>query len=125
MFSFFCWSLQCSSSLSTPISQLHSQISHGEKTIADRVSEFGGTVHARLQPSFHEIGIGCPPKKLLLVGLKQERQLEIWVSDGSPDFRFLKAYPVLAASGTLGPKLKEGDRQVPEGLYKIESLNPN
>ncbi|MHC4642127.1 MAG: L,D-transpeptidase family protein, partial [Planctomycetota bacterium] len=23
------------------------------------------------------------------------------------------------------PKLKEGDRQVPEGLYRIESLNPN
>jgi murein L,D-transpeptidase YafK len=62
---------------------------------------------------------------LILVGLKQERQLELWVSDGSPDFRFLKSYPVLAASGTLGPKLKEGDRQVPEGLYKIESLNPN
>jgi hypothetical protein len=31
----------------------------------------------------------------------------------------------LAASGELGPKLKEGDRQVPEGLYGIESLNPN
>ena len=28
-------------------------------------------------------------------------------------------------SGTLGPKLREGDRQVPEGLYGIESLNPN
>jgi murein L,D-transpeptidase YafK len=28
-------------------------------------------------------------------------------------------------SGVLGPKLKEGDMQVPEGLYKVESLNPN
>ena len=28
-------------------------------------------------------------------------------------------------SGRLGPKLKEGDRQVPEGLYRVESLNPN
>ena len=25
----------------------------------------------------------------------------------------------------LGPKLKEGDKQVPEGLCKVESLNPN
>ena len=97
----------------------------GEKTVSDRLSEYGNVVHARLQPRFREIGIAYPPKKLVLVGLKQERQLEIWVSDGSHDFRFLKTYPILAASGTSGPKLKQGDRQVPEGLYKIESLNPN
>ena len=38
--------------------------------------------------------------------------------------RRVKTYPVLAASGDVGPKLREGDRQVPEGLYAIESLNP-
>jgi hypothetical protein len=37
----------------------------------------------------------------------------------------LKTYPILAGSGTLGPKLVEGDGQVPEGLYRVESLNPN
>jgi murein L,D-transpeptidase YafK len=62
---------------------------------------------------------------MILVGLKQEKQLELWVSDGFAEFRLLKTYPILAASGTAGPKLKEGDRQVPEGLYQIESLNPN
>lgn len=97
----------------------------GEKTVTDRLAEFGDLVHGRLQPRFREIGVAYPPKKLVLVGLKQERQLELWVSDGSPEFRFLKSYPILAASGTIGPKLKEGDRQVPEGLYQIESLNPN
>lgn len=34
-------------------------------------------------------------------------------------------YPLLGASGGPGPKLREGDRQVPEGFYTIESLNPN
>jgi hypothetical protein len=97
----------------------------GDKTVSDRLTEFGNVVHARLEPRFREIGVAYPPRKLVLVGLKQERQLEIWVSDGSHDFRFLKTYPILAASGISGPKLKEGDRQVPEGLYKIESLNPN
>jgi hypothetical protein len=97
----------------------------GEKTVADRLSEFGAVVHARLQSRFREISVAYPPKKLVLIGLKQERQLEIWVSDGSTDFCYLKSYPILAASGTSGPKLIEGDRQVPEGLYKIESLNPN
>jgi hypothetical protein len=97
----------------------------GEKTVSDRLSEYGNVVHARLQPRFREIGVVYPPKKLVLVGLKQERQLEIWVSNGSHDFRFLKTYPILVASGTSGPKLKQGDRQVPEGLYQVESFNPN
>ena len=34
-------------------------------------------------------------------------------------------YPILAASGVLGPKLREGDKQVPEGIYGAEALNPN
>jgi hypothetical protein len=97
----------------------------GEKTVANRLAEFGNVVHTRLQPRFREIDVAYPPKKLVFVGLKQERQLEIWVSDNSHNIRFLKTYPILAASGTSGPKLQEGDRQVPEGLYKIESLNPN
>src|SRR2546430_2634369 len=97
----------------------------GEKTVSDRLTEYGNVVHARLQLRFCEVGVAYPPRKLVLVGLKQERQLEIWVSDGSHDLHYLKSYPILAASGTSGPKLKEGDRQVPEGLYKVESLNPN
>lgn len=91
----------------------------------DRLSEFGAIVRARLQPRFSEIGVSYPPKKLVLFGLKQEKQLEVWVSGGSTGFRLLKTYPILAASGVIGPKLREGDKQVPEGLYKIESLNPN
>lgn len=37
----------------------------------------------------------------------------------------IKSYPILAASGSIGPKLRESDMQVPEGVYQIESLNPN
>jgi murein L,D-transpeptidase YafK len=38
---------------------------------------------------------------------------------------FIRSYPIQAASGTLGPKLRQGDYQVPEGLYNVESFNPN
>jgi L,D-transpeptidase catalytic domain len=110
--------------LATPFSRAMSTTTR-EKTVNDRLSEFGAIVRARLQPCFGEIGVTYPPKKLVLVGLKQEKQLELWVSEGSTDFRLLKTYPILAASGVTGPKLREGDRQVPEGLYRIESLNPN
>ncbi len=40
-------------------------------------------------------------------------------------WRHIKNYPVLAASGHAGPKLKEFDLQVPEGIYHITALNPN
>ncbi|MCP3965095.1 MAG: L,D-transpeptidase family protein [Lentisphaerae bacterium] len=37
----------------------------------------------------------------------------------------IKNYKLTAFSGEIGPKLKEGDRQIPEGIYKITFLNPN
>src|SRR5436190_607476 len=40
-------------------------------------------------------------------------------------WRFVREYPVMAASGGRGPKLREGDGQVPEGMYTIDWLNPN
>ncbi len=97
----------------------------GKKTVADRVQEFGDSVWNRLSPDFQRVGMEYPPDRIVLVGLKQERVLEVWVSKGNQRPRFLKSYPVLGASGTLGPKLREGDLQVPEGLYRIDSLNPN
>ena len=97
----------------------------GRKSVADRVAEFGGAVHRRLIPRFQEIVVAYPPKRIILVGLKEERTLEVWGANESGRFQYLKSYPILAASGRLGPKLLEGDKQVPEGLYKIESLNPN
>jgi hypothetical protein len=96
-----------------------------KKTVQDRVEEFGALVHGRLGGHFHEIGVAYPPKKVIFLGLKRERVLEVWVAGASGRFGLLKTYPILGASGLLGPKLAEGDRQVPEGLYKIESLNPN
>lgn len=58
------------------------------------------------------------------MGLKEERRLEVWAPAG-PAWKRLRAYPVLAASGTAGPKLREGDLQVPEGVYRLTAFNPN
>ncbi len=98
------------------------QLLRGKKTVADRVEQFGGIVRERLAPAFDKIGVAYPPESVTLVGIKQDNLLEVWVS--APP-RLLKSYPILGASGGLGPKLREGDRQAPEGLYRIESLNPN
>jgi murein L,D-transpeptidase YafK len=59
---------------------------------------------------------------------KEERQLELFVRNrSSGKFDLFRSYPIAAASGTLGPKLAEGDRQVPEGFYFVppSMMNPN
>lgn len=60
----------------------------------------------------------------MLIAIKQDRSLEVWTTRDEERLR-IATYPILAASGSLGPKLREGDLQVPEGLYRIEGLNPN
>ncbi len=57
---------------------------------------------------------------------KQESILEVWLYIDSKYLHF-KNYKICAFSGNLGPKLKEGDRQAPEGFYKVKKnqLNPN
>jgi murein L,D-transpeptidase YafK len=59
---------------------------------------------------------------------KSERILELWIRPETQEqFLLLKTYHICNYSGALGPKLKEGDRQAPEGFYKVykSSLNPH
>jgi murein L,D-transpeptidase YafK len=57
---------------------------------------------------------------------KQEAELEVWKQDRSGHFALLKTYPICRWSGDLGPKVREGDRQAPEGFYAITpgQMNP-
>ncbi|MGZ3882714.1 MAG: L,D-transpeptidase family protein [Bacteroidia bacterium] len=56
---------------------------------------------------------------------KLEKELELWVKNKSDkSYTFLKKIAVCASSGDLGPKRREGDRQVPEGMYEISVFNP-
>ena len=101
------------------------QVDRNTKTVADRLEQFGPAVTQRLLPYFQSASVPCPPHKITLVALKDQKLLQLWASAHDSQFKLIRTYPILAASGRLGPKLKEGDRQVPEGIYKIESLNPN
>lgn len=59
------------------------------------------------------------------IAYKEENILEVHTrKKGQKSFSILKSYPICYASGELGPKRKEGDRQVPEGLYHISNFNP-
>jgi murein L,D-transpeptidase YafK len=58
---------------------------------------------------------------------KEDAEMEIWKKTRAGDFALLKTYPICRWSGDLGPKIKEGDRQAPEGFYTITpgQMNPN
>jgi murein L,D-transpeptidase YafK len=56
---------------------------------------------------------------------KQEAELEVWKQDKSGRYALLKTYPICRWSGDLGPKVKEGDRQAPEGFYNITPAQMN
>lgn len=96
------------------------------KTVEDRIKEFGKAVEERMKPYFEKAGVHYPPQRMTLIGLKEEKILEIYASDGAgrPE-RWIRSYRILAASGHLGPKLRQGDSQIPEGIYRIDVLNPN
>ena len=58
---------------------------------------------------------------------KEEAELEVWKQEKSGRFALLNTYPICRWSGQLGPKIKQGDRQAPEGFYTITPglMNPN
>jgi murein L,D-transpeptidase YafK len=62
---------------------------------------------------------------ILIRLFKQEAELEVWKQDRSGRFALLKAYPICRWSGDLGPKVREGDRQAPEGFYAISPTQMN
>ena len=64
---------------------------------------------------------------ILVRSFKEEAELEVWKQDRSGRFALLKSYPICRWSGELGPKIREGDRQAPEGFYNINpgQMNPN
>jgi murein L,D-transpeptidase YafK len=66
------------------------------------------------------------PAEVFVRAFKRERLLEVWVRPlDSSRFQLLKTYGICAAAGKPGPKVRQGDEQVPEGFYNIDLFNPN
>ncbi len=79
----------------------------------------------KLSPFFYHAGVQFPPQQLALLIYKKNQRLELWAKDDKhKHWVSIRSYEVLAASGDSGPKLMEGDKQVPEGVYHINRLNP-
>lgn len=93
-------------------------------TVPERVEQFRSSFDLRLRPALAKAGIKGLPKSVTIAYFKDKKSLELY-AEKEGRMVFVKDYIARAASGEAGPKLREGDLQVPEGIYGIESLNPN
>jgi hypothetical protein len=94
-----------------------------EKPAQMKSTSWQGEAQQRIRVRFKQAGVAWPPVKIALLALKQSRKLELWAPTHGK-WRLIHTYAILGASGTAGPKLRQGDKQVPEGVYKILWLNP-
>lgn len=85
-------------------------------------------IEAALETSTQELG---SPVFIRIVktrdGTRKDGYLELFLQNTDGTFEAYKSWPICTYSGDLGPKLKEGDRQSPEGFYFVNSgrMNPN
>lgn len=117
--------MQCTPKPNSSIAPSEVVLSGAEtRTVADVLRVCFAKTENRFAPALREAGLSFPPKNLSLLVFKEERILQVYTYAEGKN-RPLVTYPVLAMSGKRGPKQQEGDKQVPEGLYKVEYLNPN
>ena len=118
LFQISCSSLPVSKPLEKPIIR-----DKPKYTVSDRLKQYGALSRSRWARYFSQANVSYPPTEVTLVALKEEKLVEVYVKEGS--WKRVRTLPICAASGKMGPKLREGDFQVPEGVYEIPYLNPN
>lgn len=94
-------------------------------TLKARLAEISPGATVRLAAKFEAAKASFPPTEIALIAIKDEKALELHARSENGAWKLIHRYRVLAASGGRGPKLRQGDRQVPEGIYGISFLNPN
>ena len=92
------------------------------QAIEEAIVRYGRQTEPELKSFFKTAHVHYPPKKIALLAFKKEQYVELWAKNKS--WQYIHTYPLTAFSGSLGPKLKENDLQIPEGIYKITAFNP-
>ncbi len=96
-----------------------------DKAVEHAISRYGLQMEPQLIKLFAKAGVNYPPQEIALLAFKQEREIQLWAQDEDHQaWQYIYTYPLTAFSGRLGPKLKEHDRQIPEGVYRLTTLNP-
>lgn len=77
------------------------------------------------QNNFDSVKIDTANFEIALIAFKDTQELELYIKSPKTAYHLIKKYDFTAFSGKIGPKLKNGDKQIPEGIYTMEYLNPN
>lgn len=94
------------------------------KAVDKAVIKYGLRTEPELKQFFTHAHVDYPPKEIALLAFKKERHVELWAKNENQSWHFIHTYPLTATSGRLGPKLKVGDGQIPEGIYRLTTFNP-
>ncbi len=91
-----------------------------------RPTEAAARVRPQMEADLTAKGLefGAP---VFIRAFKEEMELELFVHNRKTGkYDLFRTYPIAKASGALGPKLAEGDGQVPEGFYAVPpaAMNP-
>lgn len=95
-----------------------------EQAVENAIIKYGLRTEPEMKLFFARSNVEYPPKDIALLAFKKERKLELWAKNENKSWRFIHTYPLTAISGRLGPKLKERDGQIPEGVYRLITFNP-
>lgn len=114
--------ISCSSVLGT-VNQGHSKTYELPSSQRAQKAIASVTPPLKKQLKQNNLSFGSP---VFIRIFKQQRELEVWLDAADGEFKRFKTYRICNYSGHLGPKLKQGDRQSPEGFYfvKPQQLNP-
>ena len=78
-----------------------------------------------VQAMYGKAGLKQPPGAIFLRVYKKERRVQVWARPAAGQaYILVTEYDICALSGSLGPKRKQGDGQIPEGFYRIDRFNP-
>ncbi|MFC2096546.1 murein L,D-transpeptidase family protein [Bacteroidota bacterium] len=81
---------------------------------------------ASMNALFESNSIDKKKLRIYLRAFKEEKKIELWAKSSTDQkYKLIKEYKVCRTSGKIGPKRKQGDRQIPEGFYRINRFNPH
>ena len=91
---------------------------------SSRVADAWKKYNDTLANYFKRKNIAYPCKDIYLRAFKSQNELELWARNNTAgEYKLIKTYHICAVPGSLGPKRREGDRQMPEGFYFIDEFN--
>jgi murein L,D-transpeptidase YafK len=97
-----------------------------EETIESVIKKTNKKTKKSLKECLEKNNLDADNIEIAILAFKTDQILELYGRTSSSDkWKLLNTYNFTNFSGVLGPKLRNGDKQIPEGVYQMEYLNPN